>query len=104
MLVPELIRAFALSCSSSLRDAATASHGRRSEAAAAAGDQHPERKHQARGCAGDDRHADDSHRSGGDRHKARPGSGGEHERPEYRQAVAGVGAGAYQPQYGVREL
>src|SRR5215208_7015648 len=96
MLVPELIRAFALSCSSSRRDAATASP-MGGEAAAAASEQHPKRKHPTRGGAGDGRHADDRHRPGGDRHKARARAGGEHERPEYRQAVAGVGAGTDQP-------
>jgi hypothetical protein len=80
------------------------SHGRRGEPAAAAGHQHPERKHPTRGGAGDGRHADDRHRPGGDRHEARARAGGERERPEYRQAVSGVGASADEPERRLREV
>ena len=43
-------------------------------------------------------------RTGGNRHKAWPSPGGEHERTEYCEAVAGIGASTDQPEYRLRKV
>jgi len=64
---------------------------------AAAGDQYPERQHPSCGSTGDGRHADNRHHAGSNRYKAWSSARGEHERAEYREAIAGVGASTDQP-------
>jgi hypothetical protein len=76
-------------------------HRRLGEPTAATRNRYPDCQHLRRGSAGHHRHADDRHRTGGDHHKAWPGSGSEHEGGDDRQTVTGVGSGTDIPKRGL---